>query len=525
MQNLTIGLVKEEPGWIQILMQEGLSFSEVDIQGRIDVKELGALVVNRPLGEEERNIVHQYLYEGGAVLTEMNILSQVHPVPVESCRVDYIEPTKDDLWKNISLVELGTRGFSSRDARLGRINGKRTAIFKGSVGKGVILGLPFDVHRVLSDSRSKRKAFYYEKANKFPDETVSLVSKGEVRKLVVRCLRVLFQMRGIPYLHLSYYPEEYKNTLILRMDTDISQEKDIDKIENIARRLNISLTWFVNVKHQEKMLDKIVQLEKDGQEIGVHCYLHRTFPDYRRNYENIRKAKELLSEAGIHTVGYASPYGSWNENLCRAVEELGFGYSSEFALDYDDLPFYPVLGNRPAKVLQIPIHPVSIGSLRHAGFEDNDMRDYYQFVIERKWKQGEPMMFYSHPEHGNEGVIDFIVRTCKKKEGVWITTMSSFMKWWKRREGVAYSAGWENEDFFIHGENPGSQVSFHVISPEGKEGWISWKERFGSENISWKDPGEGLDYDNRIIQTRQMKGRLLLKDLEAWFNRIRKKGF
>jgi hypothetical protein len=309
------------------------------------------------------------------------------------------------------------------------------------------------------------------------------------------------------------------------MDTDISQEMDINKIGNIARGLNVSLTWFINVKHQEKILDKVVQLEKEGQEIGVHCYLHRTFPDFRRNYENIRKAKEILSEAGIHTVGYASPYGSWNENLCRVVEELGFGYSSEFALDYDDLPFYPVLGNRCAEVLQIPIHPVSIGSLRHAGFAENDMRDYFQYVIEQKWKQGEPMIFYSHPEHGNEGVIDYIVRTCMKKEGVWITNMALFMEWWRKRDGIAYSAEWGNEGFFIHGENPDRQVSFHVISPEGKEGWILWKERIERKNITWKEPMEGLEFDNRILRTRHCKRRLMIKDLEAWFNRFRKKGF
>ena len=57
-------------------------------------------------------------------------------------------------------------------------------------------------------------------------------------------------------------------------------------------------------------------------------------------------------------------------------EDMDFEYSSEFTLDYDDLPFFPYLKDGFSKVLQIPIHPISLGRLRRSHFSKNEMLKY-----------------------------------------------------------------------------------------------------------------------------------------------------
>ena len=48
--------------------------------------------------------------------------------------------------------------------------------------------------------------------------------------------------------------------------------------------------------------------------------------------------------------------------LKAALEKLQVGHSSEFGLAYDDLPFWP----RQSSVLQVPVHPVSLGIFLNA---------------------------------------------------------------------------------------------------------------------------------------------------------------
>jgi len=42
----------------------------------------------------------------------------------------------------------------------------------------------------------------------------------------------------------------------------------------------------------------------------------------------------------------AAPFGKWNESIQLTFENIGAAFSSEFSLDYDDLPFYPRVKER-----------------------------------------------------------------------------------------------------------------------------------------------------------------------------------
>ena len=523
MQSLTIGLLEEELGWIQILKQEGLSYRICDLHRTIPQDDFGVLVLNRPLRDEEKRILEEYLLKGGGLLTDLRTIGEMRNIPYRSCRIESIVPTSDPLFRNISLIDLGLKGSWSKKADLGRIRGKRNAIYRGSLGKGFLLALPFDVHRAMTDQRTKRKAFYFEKARRFPDEKVSLVSKGEVRRLVSNCLLKLFHQRGLPYLHLSYYPDGFRNALVLRMDADLSGKEDIQNLYELAKRHGIRISWFIHMKQGEKNLKEILQMEEEGHEIGVHGYLHRTYPDYRRNLENIQRARDLMKERGLHPIGFSSPFGIWNENLGRVLEDLEFEYSSEFGLNYDDLPFYPLLGDRLSKVLQVPVHPISIGNLRLARFQEEEMILYYQRVMNLKWIRGEPLIFYSHPEGEGGEVIESIIRYAEEKKGFWRTDLSSFMRWWKEREKFQYQAEMEGDRIFIHPSIPNPRIFYSIHTPEGKEALIPSTEVIELREIPYDPSPPVSEWDEKILRTKRVKGLLFMRDLVSWFYRNRRR--
>ena len=119
----------------------------------------------------------------------------------------------------------------------------------------------------------------------------------------------------------------------------------------------------------------------DKQEMAIHCDKHYIYDNTEDNYYNILKADKKLKKCEINATGFAAPFGEWNSSLDKTLQKLELEYSSEFALDYDDLPFYPYYNNEFSKVLQIPIHPISLGRLRRSHFNENEMLQYYINLI------------------------------------------------------------------------------------------------------------------------------------------------
>jgi hypothetical protein len=104
-------------------------------------------------------------------------------------------------------------------------------------------------------------------------------------------------------------------------------------------------------------------MAEKGDDIQLHCHEHKVFDDLEHNVENLNAALQTMTKAGLAPVGAVGPYGHWNRNWDAALQQVGFGYASEFGLAYDDFPFYPILGKELSGVMQVPIHPMCFGRL------------------------------------------------------------------------------------------------------------------------------------------------------------------
>ena len=313
---------------------------------------------------------------------------------------------------------------------------------------------------------------------KNPEEIISSVNKAALRKAVIKTIKEKLFSENLPYIHLAYYPNGFRTVVTLRIDCDETNQIDFDRVLYYADLNSIPLTWFIDMKYLQSYLPYIASIRERGHDIQLHCYEHETYETYRQNKKNIYQGKKLMEGNGIIVKGFASPFGKWNPSLNRALEKLNFTFSSEFALAYDDLPFYPIIGNRFSKILQIPIHPVCIGLLRNAGFSRDEMKTYFESIIREKFKQKDPIMLYGHPYKEIDQypeVFDFILSYLKRFPDVWITTYREFAFWWKKRLCADFSIQIENDKAHIKTDNSNQSLLLRLEMPDGSETFLPLK--------------------------------------------------
>jgi peptidoglycan/xylan/chitin deacetylase (PgdA/CDA1 family) len=354
-----------------------------------------------------------------------------------------------------------------REANLLRTDTNAHALFAGELSAGYAVLLPFDVEAALADARIVRKSFYSTR-DRLPFERVSLVSKGEVRHLLRWAFDHLHRVQGLPYLHLWYYPGGTQSLFSFRVDTDGGSRAEIDTLYHVARTCEVPVSWFLDVKSHEPWLEHFRSFA--GHEFGVHCFEHRTFTRYEENLRNISAAERRMKAAGLAPEGFAAPFGMWNAGLGRALRSSGFAYSSEFGFACDTLPLHPVWEGVRVGPLQVPIHPVSIGNLRQAGYTDRQMMDYYRRVIDEKICRAEPLFFYHHPTHRCWKVVEWIF-TYVREQGIPNATFGRYARWWNARDAATteFSVDGDVVGAVCGGEEDRPDVFVRVVSPGGKD--------------------------------------------------------
>ncbi len=426
---IQIGLLKQSPAWEQFCAQEGVPSDVVEPGNQRLIDDFSVLVVNRNLDSEERSAISRYLNDGGAVLGFAPFLSEVANSPSRREKLEYLVADPQSGLFDVMLLDAVVAGHVPKEANVLRTQENTFGMFAGELLGGAAVLLPFDPADLLTDVRIANKRFYSSR-DRLPAERVSLVDKGELRHLLHRCFEYLHHVRRIPYIHLWYFPGGKKSLFAFRVDTDGGERWEIDVLYDAAKEAGTGFSWFLDVRAHENWLNHFLYMA--GQEIGLHCYEHRVFPTSEANLKNITKARRVMEGAGLLPEGFAAPFGIWNLGLAEAIDKAGFAYSSEFSLAYDSLPLFPEAFGIVYNTLQVPVHPVSIGSLRRVGYTEKQMQEYYRAVMDRKLARGEPMFFYSHPSHHSWETVRFLLRYAREK-GIESSTFGEFARWWKRR--------------------------------------------------------------------------------------------
>ena len=513
---LQIGLVAPSPAWEQIFKQEGVPFAQIDLLTDTISDECSALVVNRELSTSERDAVEAYLQRGGAVLGYTRHLLNVAGTTGTREKLDYLVGDSEGVFPSVHLLDLGLYGMIPREANALRTQENRFGAFAGALGGGYAVLLPFDAAEVLGDVRTASKSFYSQR-ERLPAERVSLVGKGEVRQLLHRSFEYLHHTRSLPYACLWKFPHGRRNLFAFRIDTDGASRRDVDELYGLARRYGISISWFLDVgrhgtwlKHFASMVD---------QEIGTHCFEHKEFVSHDEHVRDMSRAVKEMEAVGLKPVGFTAPFGNWNVELGRAIDQMGFQYSSEFSYAYDTLPFFPIVQTQQFNTLQIPIHPICIGSLMKVGYSSAQMKEYYWRVIVEKLAREEPLFFYHHPSHRHWDVVEFVFQAMQD-QGIGDASLGEYARWWKVRVDTEVTFSVESNVVSFHShKTPDSLaaggVTFKITTADGWELFAQPGEEVDLNSKAWKQTRPGVHPPEDIRRIREFDPRSLLGELHT----------
>ena len=513
--NIRVGTIGCTPGWEELLRQEGVPFVDI-VPSDLPPGGVSVVVVCRPLTRVETSWLKEHLRAGGGLVGDGRFLNGIATMAESEMRLRFLMPDDHPVARGMSLMDIETMGRLPREANCCRTHENSFAIFAGELLGGVAVVLPFDPGNVMQDFRASERYFYAD-PERLPSERVSRVAKGEVLHLVHSSLAYVHHMRGIPYARLSPMPAGCKNVFAFRIDSDKGTREEIDALDAIAGEYRMAFSWFLDVKSHEEWLSRFRAME--GQEIGLHCYEHRVYLDALKDGANIRRGIAAMKAAGLVPRSYAAPFGFWSPDLARIVDEWGFDYSSEFSWAYDTFPHFPVMEGVRLKTLQVPIHPVSIGSLRQVGFSTAQMKEYYDGVIEMKIRRGDPLFFFHHPVHRE---LDVVRSICARAQGDGIRsmTLAGYASWWKRRSSLLPELSVEGGVLTARcgGGEAGSEVAVLITRQAGEEAEVGLGTT-ALEKVGWR----GMETYHPPAEIRRTREFDLRGEIGRQFTRLQRR--
>lgn len=514
---IAAGIERDAALWRALLEREGLPVTTVDLATGEGLSACSVLILSRLLDDASRTHVAAYLRAGGALLAPAAFAAGLAGVTVRDAPLPYLIGDGGHAFPSVHLLDLDVRGRLPREANALRTPSGEHAVFAGPLGGGSAVLLPFDPVQVWTDPRAANRAFHARR-DRLPAERVSRVARGELTGLLHDALVFLHHRRGLPYVHAWYFPETAANVMTFRIDTDGAPQRDVDALYEVLREAQVPGTWFLDVAAHETWLHHFAELE--GQEMGVHCYRHRVDRDPELQAGEWRHALGLMHGAGLAPAGIAVPYGLWTPAIGAVIDGLGLGFSSEFSCGYDTLPFHPQTAAGPGRTLQIPIHPVSTGSLRRAGFTAEEMTAYFRRVIDGHMTRNIPLFFYHHPSHRLTGVIGALLAHARGY-GIPAMSMGAYARWWQGRLR-AVPTGFTFADGVVHVDGSdtlaAAGVGLRVVFPDGGESVVPAAAQVrcaaAVRNVRKVQP---VPADLRV--TREPDLRRLIGDLFAAFQR------
>ncbi len=421
-------LYRSEPHWSQLLEQEGVPFTT----GWNDRLNHQVVILNGEPDHEDIAGLHHYVESGGGLIANAAIARRLFPdLQITRTRLHYLLPDASRIFSNVGITDLDCRGWRITGANVGFNQDRQPALRLCVVGHGAVVILPFEPVEALSHLGTRLRRFGLPDTG-MPVEQVSQVARGEVRRLVGNCVRVLLWRRGFPYVHLAYTPTG--GVFGFRVDTDEGRSSDIMAMLNLSVKSGMKFTWFINTGSHHFDSQTVAALVADGQDVQLHCHRHRVFTASSDNLNNVVRGRDSLASLGVNVVGFAGPYGDWNPTLDRALNDAGMSYSSEFGWGYDDLPAYPIVNGERSAVLQVPVHPICTGSLRLAKCNSGKMLLYYERIMRRQAARAEPCFIYDHPVAASQyGTV--LMEIFARARSLFKNTMSltDYAQWWRVR--------------------------------------------------------------------------------------------
>jgi hypothetical protein len=292
---------------------------------------------------------------------------------------------------------------------------------------------PVDPFAALVDHRSARGTWTVGPCQL--SERVARYPKAWIRRKLIGKLREAVNVGGGVWVRLAPFPYPYRSAFSLRADLDEPVPEDYHRFAAARARLGGCCTHFVSTHAYAHLPAVLHDLKRHDTQ--SHGHFHHVYRDAEANQKNVERAHRLLRSLGFEPSGFAAPHGRWRKSLDDQLEDMGYLYSSDFQLGYDDFPFFPWKGDRFSRILQIPVHPVCEGLFLEAGARDpRVIGEYLERIVTAKIDAGELAAVYGHPERRlgrMPELLTTLARAIDNQPLVWRATFSELARWWRWR--------------------------------------------------------------------------------------------
>jgi hypothetical protein len=494
-----IRLLGSDLHWLELLRQEGVSFSAGDADDDIADSSASVVIVGRDPSPSDQEGIRRFVSRGHGILASAKHAAQVWPSDVRfrSMPTKYLLPDSTAVFRDVGVAHMDTEGCVPIHSNCGFTERGSHALYAGELGGGWAVLLPFDASDVLARRGTVTRAFH-ALAPRQVTETVSRVNRGEVRRIVANSLNYLLAKQGMCYVAKSHLPPGSCGLFGFRIDTDFDSPGCYPSVVSLSHTAGIPFTWFLNIEaHEGFLADAVNGLA--GQDVQLHCYRHVVHADYDSNRRELAAAMEFLSKHSIVPVGAAGPFGDWNETWTKALADYGFRYSSEFGIAYDDIPFRPIVEGAPSQVLQVPVHPVCLGRLRAARANSQQIRGYLKGVARRQASRNEPCFVYGHPEnvacHANlmAKLLDELLAICGGG-----STLTEYAAWWLKREHLDYRVVQDVETITLDVARPSHEVGIRIVKGDLEALVPAVSGRLRSGGLQWRQRGRYVPTKSEI---------------------------
>ena len=272
-------------------------------------------------------------------------------------------------------------------------------------------------------------------------ERMSRYDKATIRRRLVERVRRDVSAAGGLWVRLAIFPFPYRSAFNLRIDLDESAPADYARFALARRPIDDCSTHFVSTAAYGQLHGVMADLRRvDTQS---HGHYHHVYRDVASNRRNVERAHAILVEAGFAPPeGFAGPHGRWNSGLDQTLEAMGYSYSSDFQLGYDDRPFYPWRDDRFSRVLQVPVHPICEGAIFEARGDARRVAEHLVATVRAAIDAGEPAFVYGHPEARlgrYPEIVSALAQAVAGEPLVWRTSLTDFARWWRWRSARRWS--------------------------------------------------------------------------------------
>ena len=453
-KEIKIGIIAPNFALLEIINQIGVTFEIISTYDTISVTKFSVIIINQPINKKEISLIQDYISNGGAIMDLGYCIDRIINGTLKKKRLKYIIPKDIPFIPILNCIDIYRSTLTFSKAQY-----LNKSLFIDNYGQGLIAFFGIDINSLFLNIKTKRKEFYTNVSSSlFPNEEVSLVSKGEIILLIFYILKYLHCKRNLPFIHKWFFPNEAKNVFLFRIDSDYGSQKQIQCWFELSQINKIKYTWFLHTEAHKEWLPFFGEFEYHDHEIAIHGNKH--YFSKISNEKNIKDAYDLMKKNGLFGRGYAAPYGLWNENLNNTCEKIGFLYSSEFSYIYDSIPIRPIFSNRISRIVQIPVHPICIGSLINVKMKDEEIVKYYTIQFEKKMMNYSPLIFYDHVLHHIPSVLKQLFEKISHYS-IPSLTFLEYANWWNKRMGINYTAtvnehnnidinlSKENKEFFL----------------------------------------------------------------------------